>query len=102
VACRHADRPAVEPAILVRIAWPLGTQLSGSPQYTFNKVIEYDPQGSARIISTTNLSAIPHLIEIGLQPAHGVTASPLVNGSTGQIAAIQIDGMSGATTTYRP
>ncbi len=84
--------------------WPLGTQLSGSPaaQYTFYKVIEFDPQGSARIISTTNLSAIPHLIEIGLQQTHGVTASPLVNGAIGQIAAIQIDGMSGATFNYRP
>jgi Tfp pilus assembly protein FimT len=85
-------------------AWPLGARLAGSPQpqYTFNKVIEFDPQGSARIISTTNLNAIPYCIEIGLQPTHGVTAIPLASTTSGQIAAIQIDGMSGATRTYRP
>jgi prepilin-type N-terminal cleavage/methylation domain-containing protein len=98
------DVPNVSGTSSTSFAWPLGSQLSGStaPQYTFAKVIEYDPLGSARIISTTNLNAIPHYIEIGLQPTSGVTANPSVTGSTGQIAAIQIDGMSGATRIYRP
>jgi prepilin-type N-terminal cleavage/methylation domain-containing protein len=101
--------------------WPLGTHIfNGTPtsQYIFNspsnttpKVIEFDPQGSARIITTQGpggtplLDAIPQYIEIGLQPSHGTVASgppaSQVN-NPGQIAAIQIDGMTGAIRIYRP
>ncbi len=83
-------------------AWPLGVPLTSSAQYTFNQVIEFDPQGAARIISTTNLDAVPYSIEIGLQPAHGGSATAPPNETSGQMAAIQIDGMSGATRIYRP
>lgn len=83
-------------------AWPLGVALSSSAQYTFNQVIEFDPQGAARIISNTNLDAVPYCIEIGLQPAHGLSATAPLNETSGQMAAIQIDGMSGATRIYRP
>jgi len=98
------DVPNVSGTSATPIAWPLGTQLSGSPaaQYTFNKVIEFDPQGTARIISTANLTSIPYSIEIGLQPTNGATVSPPVTGSTGEIAAIQITGISGITHIYRP
>jgi hypothetical protein len=87
--------------------WPLGTVISinGSPkpQYKFSKVIEFDPQGSARFICTNNTSsypdAIPLYLEIGLQPSYGGTAA----GPQGsQIAAIQISGLSGAVHIYRP
>jgi hypothetical protein len=104
-------------------AWPLGTYLSGGTplaQYYFNrngtynllpKVIEFDPQGSARIITTQPsstsalLDAIPQYIEIGLEPSHGAVAAAAPADQVhnpGQIAAIQIDGMSGAIRTYRP
>jgi len=94
-----------------QFAWPLGTKLNGNPnpQYTFVKVVEFDPQGSARVISSGNTSsfpdAIPQYIEIGLQPAHGATAAgpPSDQASNaGQIGAIQINGISGTTHTYRP
>ena len=93
-------------------AWPLGTKLFNAnpqPQYTFAKVIEFDPEGCARIINTANPpsypDAVPQYLEIGLQPAHGtVAAGPPSSQSAnpGQIAAIQIMGISGAIHTYRP
>jgi len=93
-----------------QFAWPLGTKVfnpNPQPQYTFAKVIEFDPQGCARIISTSNTASypdtVPQFIEIGLQPAHGtIAAGPPSSQSTGQIAAIQITGVSGANQTYRP
>jgi len=91
-----------------QFAWPPGRSLSNA-QYTFAKVIEFDPQGCARIISTSNTpsypDAVPQFIEIGLQSAHGAIAGgPPSSQSTdaGQIAAIQITGVSGANQTYRP
>jgi hypothetical protein len=87
----------------------LGVKFTNNPQYTFVKVVEFDPQGSARVISGSNPAsfpdAIPQYIEIGLQPAHGaVAAGPPADQAThaGQIAAIQINGISGAVQMYRP
>lgn len=96
-----------------QFAWPLGTKLfngSPQPQYTFLKVVEFDPQGCARVITQNNPTsfpdAIPQYIEIGLQPSHGVIAAGAPasqsGGGAGQIAAIQITGISGATHIYRP
>jgi len=99
-----------------QFAWPLGRILPGEsssggpqPQYVFAKVIEFDPQGCARILfasnSQTTPDTIPPYIEIGLQPAHGTDAAgPPASQSAdaGQIAAIQISGISGANHIYRP
>jgi prepilin-type N-terminal cleavage/methylation domain-containing protein len=93
--------------------WPKGTMLTGNPaaQYYFgfsalhpkSFVVEFDPQGSARIININTLAAIPPYIEIGLQPAHGSFApAPPASQTSGQIAAIQISGISGAIHIYRP
>ncbi|HEX4083849.1 MAG TPA: prepilin-type N-terminal cleavage/methylation domain-containing protein [Chthoniobacteraceae bacterium] len=83
--------------------WPLGVPLTTPPQYTFLRVVEFDPLGSARILNVANSDAIPHFIELGLEPCHGtsVPATPS-NQNVGQIAAIQIDGMSSAVRIYRP
>ncbi len=88
-------------------AWPLGQTLAGPSQYVFSKVIEYDPEGSARIISTANSAsypqAVPLWIEIGVEPSHGSSASgPPAGQNSGEIAAIQINGISGASHIYRP
>lgn len=84
-------------------AWPLTASLTSSPQITFSKVIEFNPQGTARIISKAFRDAIPQYIEIGLQPSHATIAQgPPPDQKSGQIAAIQIDGMSGASRIYRP
>jgi len=103
-----------------QFAWPLGTTLpSGSPQpqtsggqqplYVFTKVIEFDPQGCARILYASNNQinpdTIPPYIEIGLQPANGAAAAgppSSQSDNAGQIAAIQINGISGANHIYRP
>jgi len=83
--------------------WPLGSSLSGDYQYAFVKVIYFDPQGVARIQSASNADTIPRCAEIGLQPSRGNVPPPLPSDqNVGNQAAIQIDGMTGATRIYRP
>lgn len=92
-----------------QFAWPLGSKFNPSPQYTFEKVIEFDPDGSSRIFSYANPAfssfpdAIPQYVEIGLQAAHGTyVPAPPTQQNQGQLAAIQINGISGAVRMYRP
>ncbi len=85
---------------------------SGKSQYSFNQVIEFDSQGTARMVSTANGDEIVKVIEIDLQPTHGSIIPPkpgtkTSNNTTGSLAvgnqaAIQIDGLTGATHIYRP
>jgi hypothetical protein len=99
--------------------WPLGSSATSSiipPQYVFSQVIEFDPQGTARLLvanqnqqQSYSQTSIPYFIEIGLEPANGIAApspsgieEPGSGKSPGQIVAIQVDGMTGATRTYRP
>jgi len=91
----------VNSAACASFAWPLGTS---SPQYVFSKVIEFNPQGSARMIhSVTDLDSIPSEIEIGIQPAHGTFAHPPpADQAHAEVAAIQIDGITGAVHLYQP
>lgn len=81
-------------------AWPLTktSNLSGGYLYKFNAVINFDPQGVARVQYAGNADSIPAYIEIGLCPTQG----SVVNTHTLNVAAIQIDGMTGATRIYRP
>ena len=88
------------------IAWPLGRP---GFQYFFKNVIEFDPQGCARLFSTSNPAlssfpdSIPQYIEIGLQPAHGNLAAGTPANQTanaGEIAAIQINGLGSAVHIY--
>ena len=75
--------------------WPVG-----SSQYSFTKVIIFDPQGVARIQTASNTAtSVPQVIEIGLIPTHGNTAPAT---TPANVAAIQIDGMTGATRVFRP
>jgi len=82
-------------------SWPLGTA-PGAGQYYFEKVIQFDPQGVARIQYSTNQDIIVGWVEIALQQCHGSMIPPAPVNSTGAIAAIQIDGMTGAVRIYRP
>lgn len=89
--------------------WPLGTYISpnGTPkaQYTFETAVEFDPQGTARFISskssTTYPDAVVPYLEIGVEATKGGGAAA-VSGSNGEIAAIQINGITGAVHIYRP
>ena len=78
--------------------WPLG-KATGTGQYSFTKVINFDPQGVARIQMVTNEDNIEPYMDIGLIPTHG-NAVPAT--TPANVAAIQVNGMTGATRIYRP
>lgn len=77
--------------------WPLGSGLNGG-QYSFKKVINFDPQGVARIQYSNNADTISPYTEIGLQQTHGTT----VDANSPNVAAIQLGGIGGGVTIYRP
>ncbi len=82
--------------------WPLGSPL-GSGQYQFDKVINFDPQGVARIATATNADEVANVMEIDFQQAHGtVTPTPPTNQDAGNHVVVQIDPSSGAIRVYRP
>jgi len=76
--------------------WPLGTDIDAG-QYSFKRVINFDPQGIARIQYSGNNDSIEQYMEIGLQQTHGTVVSTGSN-----VAAVQVDCMSGSTHIYRP
>ena len=83
--------------------WPLGSPLASGYQYRFNKVINFDPQGIARIAYSTNADEIAQVMEIDLQQNHGtVTPTPPSNQDAGNHVALQIAPTTGAIRIYRP
>jgi prepilin-type N-terminal cleavage/methylation domain-containing protein len=85
--------------------WPLGSPLDSGYQYLFDRVINFDPTGIARIATSTNGDAIAHVIEIDFQPAHGTVFQPLpavFNQDVGSHTVIQLGTTSGAVRVYRP
>lgn len=85
-------------AAYTSFAWPLGKAM-GTGCYHFQTVICFDPRGIARVLNATtpDFTSIPAYLEIGLLTAHGNTIS-----SDSNIAALQIDAITGATRVYRP
>jgi len=77
--------------------WPLGKPV-GAGQYSFTKVINFDPQGIPRIQTTGNGDDIVKTIEIGLLPTRGKSMTTNVSNA----AAVQINGTTGATRIFRP
>lgn len=99
------ERPPVEseyrvsmsaPPSAVTFRYPLPAA-TGSARHTFEHVIEFDPQGSARLFVGGGLK-LARQIEVGMRPTKGNT---LVAGEVNQ-AAVQVDGLTGATAIYRP
>jgi prepilin-type N-terminal cleavage/methylation domain-containing protein len=85
--------------------WPLGSPLDSGYQYLFDRVINFDPTGIARIATSTNGDAVAHVIEIDFQPAHGTVFQPLpddFNQDVGTHSVIQLGTTSGAVRVYRP
>ena len=76
--------------------WPLGSALNAG-QYSFKKVINFDPQGVARIQYSTNSDSIATYTEVGLQQTHGTSVSASPN-----VVAIQLGGVGGEVSVYRP
>ena len=84
------------PTSVTPFDWPLGSAINAG-QYSFQKVINFDPQGVARIQYSTNTDGIGAYIEVGLQQTNGTTVSSSLN-----VAALQIDCMTGSVRKYRP
>ena len=83
--------------------WPLGSPLGSGYQYRFNKVINFDPQGIARIATSTNADEIAQVMEIDFQPTHRTLVPPVpTNQDVGNHTAIQIAPRTGAIRIYRP
>ncbi|PYK51487.1 MAG: hypothetical protein DME51_03105 [Verrucomicrobia bacterium] len=96
----HALSSSVTP-----FTWPLGSPLDSGYQYRFERVINFDSTGIARIATSTNGDAIAHVIEIDFQPSHGTVFQPLpadFNQDAGSHAVIQLGTTSGAVRVYRP
>jgi prepilin-type N-terminal cleavage/methylation domain-containing protein len=84
------------PTSLTPFDWPVGSPLDAG-QYSFKKVIYFDPQGVARIQYAGNEDVIVSYMEVGLQQTRGTALS-----SSPNVAALQVDCMTGAIRTYRP
>ena len=83
--------------------WPLGSPLNSGYQYKFTKVINFDPQGIARMATSTNADEIARLMEIDFQPTHGTLVPPVpTNQDLGNNAVMQIAPTAGAIRVYRP
>jgi prepilin-type N-terminal cleavage/methylation domain-containing protein len=90
--------------------WPLNAA-SGNAEYNFyaNQVIVFDQEGLAGVINNNTYTASGYTsptsswIEIGLQVAHGATipAAPTTL-TSGQLASVQLDGVTGANRVLRP
>ena len=96
----HALSSSVTP-----FTWPLGSPLDSGYQYRFDRVINFDQTGIARIATSTNGDGIAHVIEIDFQPTHGTAFLPLpadFNQDVGNHAVIQLGTTSGAVRVYRP
>jgi type II secretory pathway pseudopilin PulG len=83
--------------------WPLGSPLESGYQYRFDRVINFDPTGIARIATANNGDAVAHVIEIDFQPTHGTAVPvPPEDQDVGNHAVIQLGTTSGAVRAYQP
>jgi len=87
----------IAPASVTPFDWPLGSALNGG-QYSFQKVINFDPQGVARIQYSTNTDTISAYTEVGLQQTHGTA----VDVNNPNVVAIQVSGVGASVKIYRP
>jgi prepilin-type N-terminal cleavage/methylation domain-containing protein len=88
--------------ILTPLAWPLGKTLNQG-QYNFSQVVQFDPQGVARLQFLASGNSVVPMMEIDLQPTHGnIAPKAPTNQNVGNQAAIQIDCVTGGVRFYRP
>ncbi|HSI86479.1 MAG: hypothetical protein ACAI35_25715 [Candidatus Methylacidiphilales bacterium] len=76
-------------------ATPLTMTVNGTI-YTFNKIIQFDPQGIARIQTSSNGDEVPVWIEVGIREMRGNTVP-----AKAQQGAVQVAGVSGMVKVYR-
>ena len=95
------DWSGINPA--TPFTWPLGSPLDSGYRYRFDRVIYFDPTGTARIATANNANAIVQVMELDLQPTRGTLVPPNpANQDVGNHAAIQVAPMSGEIRVYRP
>jgi hypothetical protein len=70
-------------------------KISAKAQYNFNKIIEFNPRGEARVNNQTY--SLQPAIEIGLQPTH----ETIVDANNRNVVAIQISGIASNVTIFR-
>jgi prepilin-type N-terminal cleavage/methylation domain-containing protein len=68
--------------------------LNGTSQYTFTKIIQFNPQGDATKIADTPTRTI----EVGLRPTHGSA----LNDNSRNLVVIQLAGITGQSKLIRP
>jgi prepilin-type N-terminal cleavage/methylation domain-containing protein len=88
-------------------AYPLAVAgATSTAQYTFTKIIEFNPQGEAsKIVENVFSGPGPQSeIEIALQTTHGSAVDPLYANSSPTMAgaAIQVEGLTGQSRMYQP
>lgn len=71
--------------------WPL----TGASAFTFTKIIQFDPRGTASVQSSAR--HLPQWMEIGLAPTKGDLVVDNANR-----AALLLDGVTGSVKIYRP
>lgn len=88
-------------ATLPSFSLPLGNGLTSGYKYKFTKVIQFDPQGMAHYETAVPYGTVPAVIEIGLQQSKGKITT-FSSSAPIQVAAIQIQGITGQIKVYRP
>ena len=69
---------------------------TGTAQYIFTKAVQFSPRGEVRI--DNNNYSLKAVIEIGVQPAHGITPEP---SPVKNPVAVQLTGLGGNIKIYR-
>jgi prepilin-type N-terminal cleavage/methylation domain-containing protein len=71
-----------------------GTTTAPTAQYTFTKMVQFNPRGESRVNITYEMRPI---VEVGLQPTHGSA----VDANNKNVVAIQFTGIGGNVKIYR-
>ena len=86
------DTDIAPPSPSLTFHYPVG---SSPGQYTFTKIIQFNPRGEG-VIDNSNYTMAP-VSEIGVQPTHGTT----VDANSTNSVAIQFTGFGGSVKIYR-
>jgi type II secretory pathway pseudopilin PulG len=89
-AAKIGDGPS-PPTPSLRFQYPLG----GTAQYTFAKIVQFNPRGEG-VIGNINYTYAT-VSEIGLQPAHGLTP----DANSKNVVAVQFTGVGGSVKIYQ-
>ena len=80
-------------------SFPLST--SGVPQYTFTKIIEFNPQGEPGKVVDSVVNGPQSWLEVAIQPTHGNVVDPKYAGTTKAAVALLMEGVTGRVEMFR-